>query len=87
MRSTALAAAGLLALTVPAFADRDPTPEERTAIEAVLRDEGFTQWGSIELEDDESKWEVDDAIAADGKEYDLDLAPRDYTIIKRDLED
>ncbi|MCV0395169.1 MAG: PepSY domain-containing protein [Rhizobiaceae bacterium] len=87
MKPTILAAAGVMALTLPAFADRDPTPEERAAIEAVLAEQGFTQWGSIELEDDESRWEVDDAIAPDGKEYDLELDPGTYEIIKRDPED
>ena len=76
------AAAALLAS--PALADRAPTPEERAAIEAKLRAEGFTRWESIELEDDESVWEVDDAVAADGREYDLDLKPGTLEILKRD---
>lgn len=76
------AAAALLAS--PALADRAPTPEERAAIEAKLRAEGFTRWESIELEDDESVWEVDDAVAADGREYDLDLEPGTLEILKRD---
>jgi uncharacterized membrane protein YkoI len=79
---TLAAAAALLAS--PALADRAPTPEERAAIEAKLRAEGFTRWESIELEDDESVWEVDDAVAADGREYDLDLEPGTLEILKRD---
>ena len=79
----ALAAAAAL-LASPALADRAPTPEERAAIEAKLRAEGFTRWESIELEDDESVWEVDDAVAADGREYDLDLEPGTLEILKRD---
>ncbi len=79
---TLAAAAALLAS--PALADRAPTPEERAAIEAKLKAEGFTRWESIELEDDESVWEVDDAVAADGREYDLDLEPGTLEILKRD---
>ena len=79
---TLTAALGLLAS--PAFADRAPTPEERAAIEAKLKADGFTKWESIELEDDESVWEVDDAVAADGREYDLHLKPGTLEILKRD---
>lgn len=71
-----------LAAMAPALADRDPTPEERTRIEAVLREEGFTRWEDIELED-EGHWEVDDAVGADGREYDLHL-DTNLTIIRRD---
>lgn len=84
MKTTMLTAACVLVLCAPAFADRDPTAEERAAIGAVLAEQGFTGWESIELEDDESKWEVDDAVAGDGKVYDLDLAPGSYEIIRRD---
>lgn len=78
----ALLAAGLTAS--PALAeDRDPTPEERTKIEAALKAEGFASWGDIELDDDRV-WEVDDARHSDGKEYDLDLDPQSLAIVKRD---
>jgi hypothetical protein len=70
-----------LALTGSAFADRAPTPEELTKIEAVLKQEGFTKWKKIEVEDDEV--EVDDAIDASGKQFDLDLDPKTYAITKR----
>jgi hypothetical protein len=36
----------------------------------MLRNEGFTRWGKIEL-DDEDIWEVDNAHAFDGHRYDL----------------
>jgi hypothetical protein len=62
--------------------DRAPTPSERAAIEAFLRAQGYTRWEEIELDD--GKWEVDDAIAADGKEYDLKLSVNPLAIIKRD---
>ncbi len=79
--------AALAVLASPAFADRAPTPEERAAIEAKLTAEGFTRWESIELEDDEgveSVWEVDDAVGADGRGYDLELRLGTLEIVKRD---
>jgi hypothetical protein len=39
--------------------DRAPSPQERSRLETMLRSEGFTRWGKIEL-DDEDVWEVDD---------------------------
>ena len=85
VKSTAALAPVLFALAAsPALAeDRDPTPEERTKIEAALKAEGFASWGDIEL-DDNRVWEVDDARHSDGKEYDLDLDPQSLAIIKRD---
>lgn len=78
-------AALLAALATPALADRDPTPEERTKIEAALKAEGFTRWDDIELEEDgPAVWEVDDAVAADGKEYDLKLDASTLAIVERD---
>jgi membrane protein implicated in regulation of membrane protease activity len=77
-----LSSAAAVASVAPALADRDPTSEERTRIEAVLRDEGFTAWEDIELED-EGHWEIDDAVGADGREYDLHL-DTNLNIIRRD---
>lgn len=65
--------------------DRPVTPEERRQIEEVLRREGFTRWDEIELDD--GRFEVDGAIAADGREYDLELSRVDFSILKRDRED
>jgi len=84
--STILTAAVLTGLAAPALADRAPTADERAAIEAKLTAEGFTRWESIELEDDGSVWEVDDAVAADGREYDLHLKPGTFEILKRDAD-
>ncbi|MFN3613443.1 MAG: PepSY domain-containing protein [Rubrimonas sp.] len=69
-----LGAALSLGLSAPAFADRPPTEEERAQLEAALRELGFTSWGNIEFEDD-GVWEIDDAIAADGRKYELILTP------------
>ena len=49
----------------------------------IARDAGLTMIREIELDD--GKWEVDDAIAADGKKYDVDLST-DYKIIKQKLD-
>jgi hypothetical protein len=79
-----VSAALLIALfgASPALADREPNADERARIETVLRSEGFQRWEEIELEGD--RWEVDDAVAADGKEYDLTLGPRTFAIIGRE---
>ena len=84
-RSLFLAAAVAM-LASPALADRAPTAEERATIEAKLKAEGFTRWENIELEDDESVWEVDDAVGADGREYDLELRVGTLEIVDRDAD-
>lgn len=81
-----LVLAALIAVPVSGAAiadDRSPTSEERARIEAVLKAEGFTSWGEIEL-DDGKVWEVDDAIHSDGHEYDLELDPGTLAITDRD---
>ena len=77
----------LAILTGPALADRDPTPEERTRIEAELKNLGFTSWEDIELEDDGSVWEVDDAVDASGQEFDLELKVDTLEVLERDADD
>jgi hypothetical protein len=53
-------AAMLILTTMPvALADRDPTEEERAAIETLLRAQGFESWNRIEVEDDGLAWEAD----------------------------
>ncbi len=87
-RRTLLAATLGLTAAIPFAAradDRPVTAEERRQIEAVLRREGFVRWGDIELDD--GRFEVDDAVAADGRKYDLDLSRADFSILKRDLDD
>ncbi len=77
-----LLAAMVVVLPTTAHAEREPTPEERTRIEAALRSEGFTRWDEIELDGD--GWEVEDAVAADGKTYELKLNKDTFAIIERD---
>ncbi len=84
MKHLILAAPFVLFAAAPAFADdRPPAPDERVRIEAALRAEGYTSWGSIEL-DDNRAWEVDDAIDAEGKEWDLELDTQSLVISKKD---
>ena len=71
---------GIVAL-LPAWADRAPTHEEQRAIEAVLQVEGFLRWEHIEL--DGGEWEVEGAVAADGRKYDLKLDARTLEIAER----
>ena len=80
-------AAGLFILPDLAGAeapDRSPTMAERAAIERVLRANHFVGWEEIELDD--GNWEVDDARVADGKAYDVKLAPKTLRIVRRVLE-
>lgn len=87
-RALLAATVALTAATIPFSAaradDRPVTAEERRQIEATLRREGFTRWGDIEFDD--GHFEVDDAIAADGRKYDLDLSGVDFSITRRDLD-
>ncbi|HWJ71097.1 MAG TPA: PepSY domain-containing protein [Sphingobium sp.] len=82
---TALGSACLLA--VPALADRPPDAEERTAIETVLKANGFVSWDEIELDD--GYWEIDDARTANPSEgkYDLKIDPKSMKIVKRKRDD
>jgi len=66
------------------LADRPPNAEERSRIENVLRTQGFTRWDNIELDDE--LWEIDDAVAADGRKYDLKLNPSTLEIVERKLD-
>ena len=61
---------------------RDPNPRERARVEQVLRQAGFVRWDDIELDD--GLWEVDDARARNGGEYDLKIDPRSMRIVRRD---
>jgi hypothetical protein len=85
MMKTATMLFGLVlaaAVINPARADRDPTGQERARIEEVLRSEGFSDWGPIELDDE--AWEVEGAESVEtGEGYDLKLDPTTLEIIER----
>jgi len=38
------------------------------------------------VEFDDGKWEIDNAVGADGKFYDVDLSPKDLSVIKKELD-
>lgn len=87
-KSYAAIAAAVALGASPAMArddDRPPTAAERTAIEKSLRDNGFTSWEDIELDD--GRWEVDNARTVDNVKYDLKLDPKTLQIVKRDRDD
>ncbi|MCZ0736455.1 PepSY domain-containing protein [Phreatobacter sp. AB_2022a] len=65
--------------------ERPPSPEERRQIEEVLRQAGFTRWGEIEF--DNGRFEVDDAVGPDGRKYDLKLSQVDFSIMSREPDD
>jgi polyisoprenoid-binding protein YceI len=85
IKAAALAVAFALAPVTAALADRPPTDEERTQIEAALQEAGYSSWGSIEWDDD-GYWEVDDAVDSGGVQFDLKL-DEGLTIIEEDRED
>jgi hypothetical protein len=55
---------------LPALADRQVTEDERTKLVAAVQAEGCSG-GKYEMDEDDQQFEVDDAVCADGKKYDL----------------
>jgi hypothetical protein len=55
---------------LPALADRQVTEDERTKLVAAIQAEGCTG-GKFEMDEDDQQFEVDDAVCAVGKKYDL----------------
>ncbi|GJD34492.1 PepSY domain-containing protein [Methylobacterium aerolatum] len=70
-----------LAVAPAAQADTPLPPDQLAKVEAKLRQEGFTKWSEIELDD--GMIEVDDAIDLAGKKVDLKLDPNTLAIVKR----
>ncbi|WP_375466329.1 PepSY domain-containing protein [uncultured Methylobacterium sp.] len=64
-----------------AEADQPLPPDQQAKVEAMLRQEGFTAWKEIELDD--GMIEVDDALDASGKPVDLKLDPKTLVIVAR----
>jgi hypothetical protein len=84
----ALIAVGVSALLVGPVAaadDRPPTAAERTKIEEALKVEGFTSWKDVEFDD--NRWEIDDAVHTDGKVYDVYLSGKDMSVVFKTLND
>jgi hypothetical protein len=79
------AAAMLLATATPTLAkDRPVTEGERSALTAAVTTAGCAG-GEMEFEIDENHYEVDDAICADGRKYELDFNA-EYRLFKKELE-
>jgi hypothetical protein len=79
-----LALVGLLmALSVPARADRRVTGDEQMKLVAALTAQGCTG-GKMKFDD--GKFKVDDATCSDGKIYDLDFDTA-FKLIKKKLDD
>ena len=53
-----------------ALADRQVTEDERAKLAAAVQAEGC-YGGKFEMDEDDQQFEVDDAVCADGKKYDL----------------
>jgi hypothetical protein len=60
----------LFLTALPALADRQVTEEERAKLVAAVQAEGCSG-GKFEMDEDDQQFEVDDAVCADGKKYDL----------------
>ena len=67
----------------PVRADRKPTLQERLLIERALRSHGYRRWGDIEIEKKGRVWEIDAALARDGRRYDLKMSADTFEVIKR----
>jgi hypothetical protein len=85
LHKLAIAAITAIFFTGVAVADTAPNAQERSTIEIALKNAGFTSWEEIELDD--GRWEIDDAVHRDGGEYDLELHANSYAIIKRERDD
>ena len=65
-----LSTAILMFSALPALADRAVTEDERAKLVAAVQAEGCNG-GKLEMDEDDQQFEVDDAVCADGKKYDL----------------
>jgi Fe-S cluster assembly iron-binding protein IscA len=60
----------LAVAVLPALADRQVTEDERAKLSAAVQTEGCSG-GKLEMDEDDQQFEVDDAVCADGRKYDL----------------
>ena len=82
IRTAAIVAALLGATAASASSDKAaPTAAQKAAIEASLKDGGFSTWQTVTT--DGTGWKVDNATGADGKVYDLKLDKTSYAILAR----
>ena len=74
----------LSAATLPAEAGAGRLTIED--VRGMAFDKGIATIKEIELDDDGPRWEIDDAVARDGKRYDVELDPRTLRIVRRSLD-
>lgn len=74
----------LVALAVPAKADRPLTEAERAKVMEAVKAEGCNG-GKMEFDENDRQFEVDDAVCADGKKYDLKF-DADFKFIRKNLD-
>ena len=77
-----LVGVALLSLTASALADRPVTNDERAKLEAAMKAQGCTG-GEMEYDEDDRQFEVDDAVCADGRKYDLKF-DTNFQLIRKD---
>jgi hypothetical protein len=73
----------LLLAGSPAQADRPVTDEERAKLVAAMKTEGCS---GGRMEYDDGHYEVDDAICADGRRYDLEFDAT-FKLVEKDPDD
>jgi hypothetical protein len=74
----------LVALAVPAKADRPLTEAERARVMQAVQAQGCSG-GKMEYDEDDRQFEVDDAVCADGKKYDLKFNA-EFQFIRKNLD-
>ena len=75
----------LIAITVPAKADRPVTEPERVKLQGPVTAQGCSG-GKMEWDEDDRQFEVDDATCNnDGRKYDLKFDP-EYKLIRKNLD-
>ena len=72
MRTFVIAVALLAIAAIPAKADRSVTDAERAKLIPAVEAQGCTG-GKMEWDDDDQEFEVEDAVCADGRKYDLNF--------------
>lgn len=85
MRLLLTSIALLIASTIAARADRPVTEVERAQLAAAITALGCIG-GTMEWDDDDKEFEVEDVQCADGRTYDLTFNP-DFTLKSRELDD
>jgi peptidase YpeB-like protein len=72
MRTFLITVALLAIVAIPAKADRSVTDAERAKLIPAVEAQGCTG-GKMEWDDDDREFEVEDAVCADGRKYDLNF--------------